>query len=57
MKVVGPAGDGLYKAQESVGPLQADTVLERATGLTQRADMKMGPIVMTVERVHVRGGF
>jgi hypothetical protein len=56
LKVVAPAGEGLYKAYESAGPLQADTVLERATGFTQRADIKLGPLVVTAERVYARGG-
>lgn len=55
LKVVGAAGTGLYKAHESVGPLQADTVIERATGLTQRADMTIGPLTLTAERVYSRG--
>jgi hypothetical protein len=57
LTVVGPAGEGLFRARESVGPLQADTVLEAATGLTQRFDLAIGPQTMTVERVYLRGAF
>jgi hypothetical protein len=56
LKVVGPAGEGLYNAHESAGPLQADTVLESATGFTRRADMRLGPLVVTAERIFARGG-
>jgi len=57
LKVVGTAGEGLYKAHESAGPMQADSVLERATGFTQRVDMTLGPLAVTVERIYARGGF
>jgi hypothetical protein len=55
LKIVGPAAEGFYQARESAGPLQADTVLERATGMTQRFDAAIGPQTMTVERVYSRG--
>jgi hypothetical protein len=56
LKVVGPGGTGLFKARETVGTLQADTLIESATGLTQQADIAMGANTMIAERVYARGG-
>lgn len=56
VRIVGAAGDGLFKARESIGSVQADTILERASGMIQQADIAMGPNTMVIERVHARGG-
>lgn len=56
LKVLGPGGTGLFKARENVGALQADTLIESATGFTQQADIAVGANTMIAERVHARGG-
>ena len=55
LKVTAAAGEGLYRARETLGGMVVDTILERATGMAQRADFAIGANTLVAERVYVRG--
>jgi hypothetical protein len=46
-----------FTARGEIGGLTADLTLEKATGLASVADLKVGPVKMTLERVYLNGSF
>jgi hypothetical protein len=56
-RILAKRGDKHFTARAEVEGMVADLVLEKSTGMTDVADIKMGPVAMKLERVYVDGTF
>ena len=56
-KVIAKAGDKQFKALATAGDMNATVTIDKATGTVDAAEMKIGGLEMTVERVYVKGAF
>jgi hypothetical protein len=56
-KLLARQGDDRFTAHGEFGSVIADLVLEKSTGMTPVADLKIGPITFRMERVFASGSF
>ncbi len=56
-RILEKKGDKHFTARGVVGALNANLTLEKSSGMTSAMEMKMGPLSMSMERVHVTGSF
>ena len=56
-RILAKQGDKHYTARGDIGALAADLTLDKSSGMASAADVKMGPLNMKIERVHVSGAF
>jgi hypothetical protein len=54
-KITGRAAQGAYSAQEGIGPVTMEYVLDPTTGTASSATLPIGPQVLHLERVYVQG--
>jgi hypothetical protein len=56
-RILAKQGDKHYTARGDIGALAADLTLDKSSGMATAADVKMGPLNLKIERVHVSGEF
>ncbi|HEU4781035.1 MAG TPA: hypothetical protein VFS58_14225 [Steroidobacteraceae bacterium] len=56
-KILAKKGDKHFTARGEIGGITANLTLEKANGMASAADLKIGPLNLTLERVYVSGGF
>lgn len=57
VKVIAKAGDKQFKALATAGEINATVTLDKASGTVVAAEVKMGAIGITMERVYLKGTF
>ncbi|HYJ41572.1 MAG TPA: hypothetical protein VEW08_12330 [Steroidobacteraceae bacterium] len=56
-KVIAKAGDKRFKALATAGDMNATVTIDKATGTIDAAEMEIGGLDMTIERVYTKGAF
>ena len=56
-KVLGKLGDKQFTALATSGDLQARVTVDKATGMVATAEMDIGPQIITMERIYLKGSF
>jgi hypothetical protein len=56
-RILARQGDKLFTARGEIGGITANLTLEKATGMASAADLKIGPLNITLQRVYVNGSF